>query len=145
MLIGQYSTNLSPKRRIAIPKKIREKLGKKMIVAKWYEGCLVLIGEANWEALLNRLTGESKMITAPVRDTDRFVLGSAYELDTDDQGRVILPSSLTNYAKLSKRVVFVGLGDRAEIWDKDEWEKRELYIARHAGEFIEKLAEKDEK
>lgn len=116
-----------------------------MIVAKWYEGCLVLIGEANWEALLNRLTGQSKVITAPVRDTDRFVLGSAYELDTDDQGRVILPSSLTNYAKLSKKVVFVGLGDRAEIWDKDEWAKRELYIARHAGEFIEKLAEKDEK
>jgi MraZ protein len=145
MLIGQYSTNLSPKRRIAIPKKIREKTGKKMIVAKWYEGCLVLIGEANWEALLNRLTGESKVITAPVRDTDRFVLGSAFELDPDNQGRVILPSSLVKYANLSKNVIFIGLGDRAEIWDKDEWEKRESFIARHAGEFIEKLAEKDEK
>ena len=145
MVIGQYTTNLSPKRRIAIPKKIREKFGRKMIVAKWYEGCLVLIGENNWKALLNKLTGEPSIITAPVRDTDRFVLGSAFELDPDDQGRVILPASLVQYAKLSKKVVFVGLGDRAEIWDQDEWQKRETYIARHASEFIEKLAEKNEK
>ncbi len=146
MLIGQYSTNLSPKRRIAIPKKIREELGKRLVVAKWYEGCLVLIGEANWNVLLKRLTGESKIITAPVRDTDRFILGSAYELDPDAQGRVILPSSLVEYANLSKDVVFIGLGDRAEIWDREEWGKRESYVSRHASEFIESLADKkDEK
>jgi len=113
-----------------------------MIVAKWYEGCLVLIGETNWDALLKRLTGESKIITAPVRDTDRFILGSAYELDPDAQGRVILPLSLVNYASLSKDVVFIGLGDRAEIWDRKEWEKRESFVSQHAGEFLENLADK---
>ncbi|MEJ2347640.1 MAG: hypothetical protein P8Y17_00365 [Patescibacteria group bacterium] len=142
MIIGQYSANLSPKRRIAIPKKIRKELGEKMIVAKWYEGCLVLIGETNWDALLKRLTGESKIITAPVRDTDRFILGSAYELDPDGQGRVILPLSLVNYANLSKDVIFIGLGDRAEIWERKEWEKRESYVSQHAGEFVENLADK---
>lgn len=140
MLIGQYSTNLSPKRRIAIPKKIREKLGQKIIVARWYENCLVLVGEADWIVLLKRLTGEPRLITAPVRDTERFVLGSAYELEPDDQGRVILPLSLVTYAGLTKDVIFIGLKSRIEIWDKAEWQKRENYIARHADEFIEKLA-----
>lgn len=81
------------------------------------------------------------MVSAPVRDTDRFILGSAYEIEPDFQGRVIIPSNLASYANLKTRLVFLGLNDRIEIWDEEAWKKREEYISQHAGEFIEKLAE----
>jgi len=144
MIIGQYETQISEKRRIAIPKKLRDLLGRKMIVAKWYEECLVLVSEDAWKALLNRLTGGTKIVTSPVRDTDRFILGSAFEIEPDSQGRVIMPQLLAKYAGLTGEVLFIGLGDRVEIWDKDKWAKREEYVAGHAAEFVEKLA-KDEK
>lgn len=145
MLIGQYETTLSQKRRVAIPKAFRKVLGKKFIAAKWYEGCLVLVSQDDWQVLLNRLTGKKGIITAPVRDTDRFILGSAFELEPDSQGRVIVPALLANYASLEEDIVFLGLGDRVEIWSKKEWKKREGYVASHAAEFVEKMAENEEK
>lgn len=145
MLVGNYSGILSPKRRTAIPKKFLTELGEKVIIAKWYEGCLVIVAISTWKALLERVTGVSKVITAGVRDTDRFILGSAYELSADSQGRVVIPAGLVSYARLGSRIIFLGLGDRVEVWDEAAWGEREKFISSHAGEFVEDLAHKNEK
>jgi MraZ protein len=141
MLIGTFSSNLTTGRRLAIPAKFREEIGGNFIVAKWYERCLVLVSNTGWEGLLNKLTGRSQIVTAPVRDTDRFIMGSAYELAADGQGRVVLPEALVDYAKLEGEVLFMGLGDRVEIWDKGLWLKREEYISENAAKMLEELAE----
>jgi len=145
MLIGSYSGILSPKRRTAIPKRFLDELGKKVIIAKWYEGCLVIVGTDAWEALLDRLSGRIGLITGPVRDTERFILGSAYELIPDRQGRVVIPTRLVAYAALTQEIVFIGLGERVEIWGLEKWAEREKFVAAHAAEFIEKLAQKNDK
>jgi MraZ protein len=145
MLIGSYSGRLSPKRRTAIPKKFLAELGEKIIIARWYEGCLVLVGTRTWEALLSRITPEEGIITAPVRDTNRFILASAYELFPDPQGRVIIPPSLVAYAHLGESLVFLGLGDRVEVWNREEWAERERYVSLHAGKFIEEIAKDDKR
>lgn len=144
MLIGQYETALSDKRRVAIPKSFRRELGDRIIVAKWYEGCLVLVRESDWKELLNRLTGKKGVVTAPVRDTDRFILGSAFEVEPDSQGRVIIPSLLADYAELAEEVTFLGLGDRVEIWNREKWKEQEQYVAKNAAELVEKLAENED-
>lgn len=141
MLIGQYQGSLGEKNRVAVPNSFRKELGKKVIVAKWYEGCLVLVGEQRWQALLKGLTGERRLITAPVRDTDRFILGSAFELSLDAQGRGVIPTILVEYAGLGKEIMFLGLRDRVEIWNKEAWLKQEVYVAKNAAQFIEKLAD----
>jgi len=143
MLIGSYTAILSPKRRIAIPKKFLNQLGLKPILAKWYEGCLVLVARKSWEALLKRLTGEEKIITRAQRDTDRFILASAYELFPDKQGRVIIPEQIASYAGIKNEAVFLGLGDRVEIWDKNAWKTREEYVAKEAAELLERLSKKN--
>src|SRR3972149_3160360 len=99
MFLGTYSGVLSPKRRVAIPSSFRRALGEKFIVAKWYEGCLVLVGGESFGALLEKLRGETKVITRGVRDTERFVLVSAFELSGDEQGRVVIPNPLALYAR----------------------------------------------
>jgi len=139
MLIGQYTVNLSSGRRVAIPKKFVNELGRKMVITRWYEGCLVLVSIENWKVLLNRLTGEKKFITAPVRDIDRFILGGAYEVEPDGQGRVVVPEALANYATLLSQVVFMGLGDRVEIWGWAQWNKREKIVLKEAAATAEKL------
>ena len=136
---------ISPKRRVALPSKFRKELGENPIVARWYEGCLVVVSKGNWKALLARLTGKVGIITQPVRDTDRFILGSAFEIDPDDQGRVVIPKSLSDYAGLKKEIIFLGLGDRVEIWNREAWEKREDYVAKYAADLIEKLGRNERK
>jgi MraZ protein len=140
MYLGKYQSNITNGRRIAVPSKIRRSLGKKFIIAKWYEECLVLISVSEWSELLKKITGKSELLTRSVRDTDRFIMGSAFELEIDSQGRVVLPEDLSNYAKIDKSVIFLGLGDRVEIWDEKVWKIREEYISKNAADLMEELA-----
>ena len=141
MLLGQYEAVLTDKGRLALPKKFREKLGGRVVVAKWYESCLVVVASESLNPLLSRLTAETKYITGAVRDTDRFVLGSASEVDLDKQGRFVVPKYLRDYALLVKEVVFLGLGSRVEVWDKKVWAEREKYIKENAENLIETIAQ----
>ncbi len=140
MLIGHYYVKITDKNRTAVPKRFREEFGKNAVCDKWDEGCLVIVSECAWQELLGRLTGKSEIITKSVRDTDRFILGSAFEVEFDSQGRFVIPKSLKEYAGLKKEVVFVGLNDRVEVWDAGAWQKREKYVQERSADLVEKLA-----
>lgn len=140
MLLGTYSAKFASGHRIAIPSQLRKELGNVYILARWYEGCLVLVGKDYWSALYKRLTGGRDIIVTPIRDTERFILGSAYEVTPDDQGRIVIPERLVNYSNLKEDVYFIGLGEKAEIWDKTAWEQKEMEVVKEAAGYIENLA-----
>lgn len=143
MLIGSYLGVLGEKRRVAVPKKFLTELGSKPIVSKWYEDCLVIISHDFWEKLLGRLTGQTKVVSLGVRDIERFILGSAYETEPDAQGRIIIPDILASYAGLEKELIFVGLSDRVEIWNKKVWDRKSEELSKTTKEYIENLAKND--
>jgi MraZ protein len=140
MLIGQYTSKLTDKDRVSVPKKVRRELGEELIVARWYENCLVLVSRDTWKKLLVRLTGRSNLIVAPVRDVDRFIWGLAFEVKLDKQGRFIMPKALLTYAGIKSDVVFVGLGDRVEIWAEEKWSDLEGTVEEKAARAIERIA-----
>lgn len=140
MLLGTYQVKVSSGRRVFIPAQFRSQLGENLIIAKWYEECLVLVSADSWNALYKRLVGETKIIVSPIRETERFILGSAFEVTIDDQGRTIIPESLNEFSKLSDEISFIGLGDRVEIWDSKIWEEKQKTLAKEAFEIIEQLA-----
>ena len=144
MLIGQYTSKISKKRRVAIPSKLRKSLGETFILTRWYENCLVLVSKGEWDLLFNKLIGEVKGITEGVRDTDRFLLSQAYELEPDEQGRVIVPEALAKFAEFEEEVVFLGLGNRVEVWDRNKWKEREGYVVRNASDLIDELTNKND-
>ncbi len=139
MLIGQYVSKLTDKDRLAVPKKLRIDLGNELIVAKWYENCLVLVSLKSWRDLSKRLIGKTGLITKPVRDIDRFILGSAYEVSLDSQGRFILPEVLKDYSGIKNDVVFLGLGDRVEIWSLEKWKSLNETLKESASKAIEEI------
>ncbi|MBP9687493.1 cell division/cell wall cluster transcriptional repressor MraZ [Candidatus Woesebacteria bacterium] len=140
MLIGSFQSKITDGNRVAVPKKLRTELGDRFIVAKWYEQCVVMISLTDWEALLQRLTGKQELLTRAVRDTDRFILGSAFEVEVDRQGRINLPANLSTFANLSSDVIFLGLGSRVEIWDATIWAKKEGEIASEAANLLENMS-----
>lgn len=140
MLVGQYKSKLTEKDRISVPKKIRDELGDELVIARWYENCLVLVSKDGWASLLKRLAGENNFITSPVRDIDRFILASGFEIDLDGQGRFVVPDILKEHSSIKEEVIFIGLGDRVEIWSKENWNEVEKNIQEKADKAIEKIA-----
>lgn len=145
MFVGTYLVSVTSGKRTSIPVVFRQKLGQSLILAKWYENCLVLVGKDSWNALLERMTGGEKMVVEPIRETEHFIFASAFEVDVDDQGRIVLPDRLVSYAALDEQVYFLGIGDRVEIWNKELWEKKESEVASEAASYIERLAKKNAK
>lgn len=139
MIIGEFRNKLVAGNRLAFPKKFREEMGNKVIITQGYEGCLVMVDEKGWGSLIND-AAKGPFVSQSVRDTTRFLLGSASELELDDQGRFVLPTNLLDYSGISEQVVFLGLGRWVELWSQQKWEERKKYIDDHSNEIGEKLS-----
>lgn len=140
MLLGTYPAKFVSGHRVAVPSVLRKDLGKTFILARWYEGCLVLIDKEGWNALYKRLIGEERLVITPVRDTERFILAQAFEVTPDDQGRIVIPERLIEYSRFNEDIYFIGIGDRVEIWNKELWEIKEKEVVENAASFIEQMA-----
>lgn len=140
MLIGQYRSKISPKGRVAFPKKFREELGDGLVVTVGYENSLMVVSIKEWQSLIEGTTGKPFIFDSS-RDTNRFLLGEASEISLDEQGRFVLPSYLRDHAKMKEEVVFLGLNKYVEIWDKSVWEEYQKYLNENIGKIAEKLGQ----
>jgi mraZ protein len=118
MLIGEYQHNIDPKGRVIIPSKFREDLGECFYVTKGLDGCLFVLSPEEWARLQDKIRA---MPISKARGLQRFFFSGAAEVEPDKQGRILLPQSLRDYAKLSRDVTVIGASTRAEIWDSAHW------------------------
>lgn len=128
MFRGASSINLDTKGRLAIPTKYRSELQEccecQLVVTADRDGCLLLYPLPEWEAVERQLMKLSN-IDKKVRALKRFMIGYASECEMDGQGRVLLPETLRNFAKLDKCIVLSGQLNKFEIWDADTWESHQ--------------------
>ena len=139
MLIGQYRTKVSPKGRLAFPKRFREVLGDNLVVTVGYENSLMVVSAKDWKSLIES-TENQPVILNSARDTNRFLLGEATEIDLDEQGRCVLPGYLRAHAKIGEEAIFLGLNKYVEIWDKQVWEEYQKYLKENIDKIAEKLS-----
>jgi MraZ protein len=140
MFIGEYQHSLDEKGRLAIPAKFRTALAKGAIINKGVENCLSLHSKEEWKNWAEKLA-KLPDSQANSRAYQRFMLGSAMDVELDKQGRVIIPDYLRQYANLTKKVVVVGLYDRMEIWDEDKWTHYKQNIEKEGSDISEQIAE----
>lgn len=139
MLIGQYKAKISTKGRLAFPKKFREELGDSLVVTVGYENALMVVSSKDWTALLTS-TENKPFILDSARDTNRFLLGEASEVQLDEQGRCVLPGYLRSFANIGEEVVFLGLNKYVEVWDKTAWENYQKSLHANIGKIAERLS-----
>ena|SRR3989344_4129360 len=121
---GEYRLSMTQGGRIALPKKIRDELGDtKLVITKGEGGCLFGYDVKSWEGRVKELLH----LPLAERDTKenltkrRIIFSSTVYLETDEQGRVVLPKALRVFAILSKTTLIAGVGDHFEIWDMNKW------------------------
>src|SRR5512134_1371858 len=111
MLIGEYSHNLDPKKRLSVPAKFRKELGDGAVLTRGLDGCLWLFPLSQWTQLADRIAA------LPIAQTDsrsfaRLLLSGATEVQFDSLGRILIPDYLKQYAKLSREVIIAGVQNR---------------------------------
>ena len=121
MFIGEYQHSLDSKNRIIVPSKLREGLGDKFIISKGLDGCLYAYPLDEW------IKFEEKLKILPLTNKDarafvRFFVSGATEVETDKQGRGLIPANLREYAGIEKEIVTIGALNKIEIWSKEKWE-----------------------
>ncbi len=120
MLIGEFTPTIDTKGRLNFPSKLRDDLGGRFIITKGLDNCLFVYPMDEWQKL------EEKIRALPLskaRTLQRFLFASACEAQIDSQGRVLIPQNLREYASLTKDVTVIGASVRAEIWDREKWQR----------------------
>ncbi|MEA2715521.1 MAG: transcriptional regulator MraZ [Candidatus Parcubacteria bacterium] len=142
MLIGQFNHTIDDKNRLSLPAKFREEMGKKVVITPGLDSCLFIFTVKQWEKISERLSvSESSMLQADNRGLNRYLLGGAVEVGVDAAGRMLLPEHLRSRAKLTNKVVFIGVRDRAELWDETAWNEYSDRVGNKADELAEKLGQ----
>ena len=127
-LKGEYSHNIDPKGRLIIPAKLRDGLGEHFVITKGMENCLYVYPEAERNSFEEKLNALPTTTDKNARKFAYFFQGSATDGELDKQGRTLIPAVLRDYAMLGKEVVFIGMGKRAEIWDKARWDAKNAEV-----------------
>lgn len=122
---GVQHINMDAKGRLAIPARQREPLmdqcgGEIVVTIDTQSPCLIIYPMPAWERIEQDLQSLPSL-NASVKQFQRLVLGYATDMQLDSNGRMLLPASLRDYAKLEKKLVLVGQGNKLEIWCEDHW------------------------
>ncbi|MCB1730192.1 MAG: division/cell wall cluster transcriptional repressor MraZ [Halieaceae bacterium] len=125
MFRGVQHINMDAKGRMAMPARQREPLlsecgGQIVVTIDTQSACLAIYPLPEWE----RIEAEIQKLPAlkpAVKRFQRLVLGYATDLELDGSGRMLLPQPLREYARLDKKVVLVGQGNKLELWSEDLW------------------------
>lgn len=134
MFLGEYKPSFTSGSRIALPKKIRERISdNNFILTKGFEKCLLGYDPSDWNS------EAQKHLLAPISDAKtrhlkQYFFSGAVDCEIDDQGRVVIPTVLLDYANLNKEVVVIGAGDHFEIWEQDNWRAHLLRVSEEIGE-----------
>lgn len=140
MFIGEYTYSVDEKKRLAIPLKFRELLGKKAVITRGLDQCLFLYPMKEWELLAEKIS-KLPLAQADARGFGRLMLTGAMEVTFDNLGRIIVPDFLKTYASLGKKVVVAGLYNRVEVWDEKKWSDYKQKAETEAGDIAERLKE----
>jgi MraZ protein len=137
MLLGTHTPKLDEKGRLFLPAKFRDELSEGVVITRGQERCLYVFSAKEFAEIHEKLR-QAPASVKDARDYLRVMLSGASDETPDKQGRVLLPSMLRSYAGLTKDLVIIGVGSRAEIWDADAWTQ---YLASNEDKFANQVEE----
>jgi MraZ protein len=128
---GKYEHTIDSKNRLAIPSPLRDELerggdGKKLYVALgMQEGTLAIWPEKHFLEMANQLP------QTPIPDPDQLAFeqiffSSAYGVEMDSQGRILVPETLMAEVGIGRQVVITGVRDHIAVWNRDDFARFQL-------------------
>jgi MraZ protein len=120
MFLGQYQHSLDEKGRLTIPAAFRDALGEGAFISQGFDRNLMVMTADYFQKVYDRINAMS--LTDPAaRLLRRLILSSAYQVEVDKAGRILLPQNLRQFLSLNGEAMLVGQGEYFEIWTPIEW------------------------
>ena len=128
---GEQDHRVDPQGRISLPARFRDAFKGGVVLTRGYDRCIVAYTPSQWDTFASQVASLA-LNRSKNRRMRRMSFSAAYTLETDRQGRVLLPASLRQYAQISEEVVIAGMGDFLEIWDREAWLQESALIEEDA-------------
>ena len=97
------------------------RIARQLVLCDERSGC-TLFGSypaEEWERLSQKVAAIPESKGAQLK---RWLFSGACEMVPDQQGRILIPQDLRQFAGLEKDVVVIGANNKAEIWNRAGWE-----------------------
>jgi MraZ protein len=125
-MYGEYRHTLDTKSRTFLPSKLREQLGDDIVLTIVSDKCISVYSREKWNEFEEKLKRLPQISAAAVL---RRIYSCTFETTVDVQGRIMIPQNLRVKAELSKNIVSVGVGDHAEIWNDEIYDRMQEDIS----------------
>ena len=124
-LLGEFDCTMDAKGRIRVPSGLLKQLGDEgqaFVMNKGFEKHLTLYPQSIWDKTVKDFE-RLNMYDNSTRNFLRRFHNGATSVEIDDQGRILIPKRLGDYASIEKDVILNAYGDKIEIWDAVEYER----------------------
>ena len=137
LLTGTHPRTLDDKKRLVLPKRVREQLGEPTLLyaTPGPERSVWLFTQEGLERQADRLD-QASAADADARVFRRLYFAQTEGVDVDKAGRILLPDRLVSLAGLDHEVVLLGVRDHLELWDAKHWQQ---YVEQHAAGFEKRV------
>src|SRR5512138_3434564 len=138
MFSGENPSTIDGKGRTSIPAKFRDVLvsvfgGERFVVTKAtpvdlgdgsYGRGLSVYPLSEWNEVERKINAnEGGLPTSQLNILKRQILGAKEEAAADKLGRVLLAPALRLHAGLEREILFVGMGNRFDIWSRETYRR----------------------
>lgn len=120
-LTGEYNHQIDAKNRIRIPTKLKGN-EESLYFSKGTNNCLFVFTVAEVQEKFAALY-DVKLNDVDKQKGLRAFTKSFQLVESDGQGRMIIPSALKQFAKIEKDIVICGAGSHIEIWAKEVYDE----------------------
>ncbi len=122
LLTGEYNHQIDAKNRIRIPSKLKGNEDS-LYFTKGTNGCLFVFSESAIAEKIEEKLKEIKLSDIDKQKGLRAMTKNFQLVESDAQGRMIIPQKLKEFAKIEKDVVICGAGTHIEVWAKEVYDE----------------------
>jgi MraZ protein len=128
LFLSTYVNKVDSKGRVSVPAQFRAALA-----GESYQGIVVFrsnhhpaLEGFSWSFMeeVGQRLDNFDLFSNSQDDLATTIFGDSVQLPFDGDGRIILPSELTDFAGLNGTAAFVGLGKKFQIWNPETFKKR---------------------
>ncbi len=122
LLTGTHPRTLDDKKRLVLPKRIREQVGDvtQLFVTPGPDQSLWIYTKDELERLSANLD-QTPATDVEARVFRRLFFAQMEAVEIDRTGRILVPERLVQFAGLEHEVVLLGVRDHLELWDSQRW------------------------
>jgi MraZ protein len=123
MFLGQYQHNLDEKGRLMIPARYRELLAAGAFIMQGFDRCLMVMTDVHFNEVYERINAMN-MADPNARLLRRRILSTAYSIEIDKVGRILVPQTLRQVNGFESEAIVAGQGEYFEVWNPAEWNEQ---------------------